>query len=345
MSLPFHLVGFPRLPEHHSVARHPAPDRARHAWNVPILGIPTRFESNTAAVLAVAREALGPWQAAPVDGAARDGQVVIRVDVTEHDPETVNASPGPLRYRLDGRRVTVTGAGVRGVADAAARRAEAQVSTAVLASVEYFRYGVLESLTLFILSDLDRQPLHAAAVARDGAVALLVGSAGVGKSTLTYAALRAGFRVFAEDIVWLQLRPGLRVWGLASRIHLPAHAGRHFPELAGRPLALVAAGEPKLVVPLSPEHRPVEPFASRVGVCLVDRALNGTATLEPASPEAVRRRLAPSEPGFLRFAETIGPALDALAVPGGWCLTLSPRPDDAIPLLRGVLDAIAARPR
>jgi hypothetical protein len=326
------------------VVQRPAPD-GRHAWLVPILGIPTRFESNTAAVLAVAREALGPWQAAPVDGAAGDGPVVIRVDVTGRDREAVSAPPGPLSYGLDGSRVTVTGAGVHGVADAAARRAEAEVSETVLAAAEHLRYGVLESLTLFILSELDRQPLHAAAIARDDAVALLVGSAGVGKSTLTYAALRAGFRVFAEDIVWLQLRPTLRVWGLASRIHLPAHAERHFPELAGRPSVLVAAGEPKVVIPLSDEHRPATPVTSRVGVCLVERAPNGSAALEPASPEILRQRLAPSEAGFLRFAGTIGPALDALALPGGWRLTLSPQPEDAIPLLREVLSEIAGRPR
>lgn len=326
------------------MTQRPAPD-GQHAWVVPILGIPTRFESNTAAVLAVAREALGPWQAAPVDGAAHDGPVVIRIDVTEPDREAVSAPPGPLSYGLDGSRVTVTGAGVHGVADAAARRAAAEVSETVLAAAEHLRYGVLESLTLFILSELDRQPLHAAAIAEDGAVALLVGSAGVGKSTLTYAALRAGFRVFAEDIVWLQLRPTLRVWGLASRIHLPAHAERHFPELAGRPSVLVAAGEPKVIVPLSDEHRPATPVTSHVGVCLVERAPNGRARLEPVSPEVLRQRLAPSEAGFLRFAGTIGPALDALADPGGWRLTLSSRPDDAIPLLRNVLNGIAGRAR
>jgi hypothetical protein len=327
------------------VARRPAPRGARHAWDVPILGIPTRFESNTAAILAVAREALGPWQAAPLDGAARDGPVVIRVDLTERDQEGVSAPPGPLHYHLDGRRVVVRGAGVHGFADGNACRAEATVSEAVLAAVEHFRYGVLESLTLFILSDLDRQPLHAAAIAQDGAVALLVGSAGVGKSTLTYAALRAGFRVFAEDIVWLQLRPMLRVWGLASRIHLPADAERHFPELAGRPSTLVATGEPKVVVPLSDEDRPATPVTSRVGVCLVDRAPNGSARLELASSGVLRQRLAPSEAGFLRFAGTIGPALDMLAAPGGWRLTLSSRPEDAIPLLREVLSEIAGRPR
>jgi hypothetical protein len=294
-------------------------------------------------VIALARNALGPWResAGPSD-AGRD-PLVVRIEVEEDGDAPGPSGRAALQYRVDGHRLTISGPGVHAVAELQTRRAHARVSSHVVDDAEHFRYGVLEGLALFVISRLDRQPLHAAAVERDGTVILLVGPAGVGKSTLTYAALRAGFRVFAEDIVWLQLSPESRVWGLASRIHLPADAGRTFPELAGRSPALVAAGESKLVVPIGGHERPDESHARSATVCLVERWDGAAAGLRRLEPGVVRRQLAPSEPGFGVFADTIGPALDALAAPGGWQLTLSSEPAEAIPLLERIVAANETR--
>jgi len=317
--------------------------RPWHAWEVPYVGIRTRFESNAEQVIALARNALEPWRASTGFSPAGWEPLVVRIEVEEDGAASGPWSRAVLRYQVEGHRLTISGPGVHAVAELETRRADARVSSRVVDDAEHFRYGVLESLALFVISRLDRQPLHAAAVARDDAVILLVGPAGVGKSTLTYAALRAGFRVFAEDIVWLQLRPELRVWGLASRIHLPGDAGRAFPELAGRTPVLVAAGESKLVVPIETHQRPDEPHTRTTTVCLVERWEGAAASLRRVEPGVVRRQLAPSEPGFGVFADTIGPALDALAAPGGWQLTLSSEPAEAIPLLERIVAANETR--
>lgn len=313
--------------------------RSWYAWEVPYVGIRTRFESNAEQVIALARSALDPWRAGAAPTDTGPEPLVVRIEVEQDGGGPGPPGRAPLDYRVDGHRLTISGPGVHAVAEFETRRAHARVSSRVVDDAEHFRYGVLESLALFVISRLDRQPLHAAAVEREGAVILLVGPAGVGKSTLTYAALRAGFRVFAEDIVWLQLSPGLRVWGLASRIHLPADAGRTFPELAGRSPVLVAGGESKFVVPIASHERPDQPHARAATVCLVERPDGAAVGLRRVAPGVVRRRLAPTEPGFGVFADTIGPALDGLAAPGGWQLTLSSRPAEAVPLLQRIVAA------
>lgn len=63
-------------------------------------------------------------------------------------------------------------------------------------------------------------PLHAAAVARDGAVTLLLGRSGTGKSTTVLRAALKGWTPLAEDTVWLDPAPlfvagwdrGIRLW-------------------------------------------------------------------------------------------------------------------------------------
>lgn len=307
-----------------------------YTWDVPFLGIRTRFESNAEHVVALAQDALGAWGAAG-DVEAPEEPVVVRIDVDEGDPAGDTAARVPFRYDIDGRRLRITGPGVEAAADLATRRARARVAAHVVADREHFRYGVLESLALFILSYLDRQPLHAAAVARDDRVVLLVGRAGVGKSSLTYAAARAGFAVFAEDIVWLQTAPVLRVWGLANRMHLPADAHRRFPELQGRQPTVSAAGELKLVVPVQPSQRPARPFTSGPAVCLLERNGGAKPTLAPVGAAELRRLLEPTEAGFLLFADTIGPALDGLVPSGGWRLELSDDPTAAVPLLERIV--------
>ena len=47
-------------------------------------------------------------------------------------------------------------------------------------------------MTLLLVARQDRQPVHAAMVAGGSAALLLAGPTGVGKSTLAYAAHRAG---------------------------------------------------------------------------------------------------------------------------------------------------------
>lgn len=72
---------------------------------------------------------------------------------------------------------------------------------------------------------LGRHAVHGAGLARDGAAILALGPGGVGKSTLSYAALRRGWHVLSDDLTWLYddpVRPGTVIAaGFAKPLAVP----------------------------------------------------------------------------------------------------------------------------
>ena len=73
-------------------------------------------------------------------------------------------------------------------------------------------------------------------------------------------------------------------------------------------------------------------------VCLLARAQ--FASLEPVGPLTIIDALSTNvAPGFDRFPERHARVVRELAAPGGWRLNLSSNPQDALPLIRAMLDA------
>jgi hypothetical protein len=312
-----------------------------HVLDAPVLGIPVRFESNSRTVIEIADEAMGAWRAlaAVPELIARRG-VVVRVIVVEGDE-------GPARhasarnYVPDAKRVIIATPGSVGVADATRREALVHASRALVADREHFRYTMLEAVTLSLLSRFDRVPFHAAALMRGDSALLLAARSGVGKSTLAYAAARAGISVLAEDLVFLQRRPRLRVWGWPGALHLPPDAVDHFPELAGRHAGLLANGKVKIALRARDlGAMPDLPVARRAGICLLGRGA-GRTTVEPIPAADVIRELSRvREQGFDIFADVMDELLAGLCRNGGWRLNVAGPPHAAVPALHGMLDAI-----
>jgi len=317
----------------------PAPPRGPvrlRARTLPVMGIPVRFETDTPAVMAAVDDAFGAWRGTAMDAGWEGGPVRVRIRLV------TDAGDGdaPLRQRWAGGRMYVRAGASRGTADIARRRATACVTAGFIDDGERFRVGMLEALTLWMLTALDRQPLHAAALERDGAVLLLAGPSGVGKSTLVYAAARAGLRVLAEDCVFLQGGPVPRVWGMPGSVHLLPDAARWFPELADLPPAQRANGKTKIGIDLRAMGAAAPPHGvTRAGVCLLARGKQ--PALETLPPHAVEAGLTGRlEPGFHRFAATIGESIQRLAARGGWRLTLPASPHETIPLLHRIFDEL-----
>src|SRR4029079_16036214 len=153
----------------------------------------------------------------------------IRVRFIVHEGRETGAVHAPLTYRMPapGRRIIMT-AGSVAVAELDRRDGYGYVTPELVGERAHFRYGMIEALTFMLASDLDRHPLHAAVVVRNGSALLLHGASGTGKSTLAYAAARAGLRSLSEEVVYLQLEPEFRVWGLPGRLHLPGDAPARF---------------------------------------------------------------------------------------------------------------------
>jgi hypothetical protein len=313
----------------------PHPPALVRALTLPVMGIPVRFETDAREVMDVIGRAFCAWGDASAD-AAWEGRDPVRVRIRVVPGE----EDGDLRQRWAGGRLRVSAGASRGVAHIARRTAVARVTSAFVRDAERFRYGMVEALTLWMLTALDRQPLHAAALERDGAVLLLAGPSGVGKSTLVYAAMRAGLRVLAEDCAFLQAEPAPRVWGMPGSVHLLPDAVRWFPELADAAPTLRANGKTKLAVSVHAAGAAAPPRAvERVGVCLLARGPH--PAIETLPPHAVQAGLTVRlEPGFHRFADTLGAPLRRLAGRGGWRLTLPATPHDTIAMLHRLFDAL-----
>lgn len=316
-----------------------------HGATIPVLGIPVRFRSNAARVIEIAESAFGAWRILERTPAfVAQAGVDVRFIVGAGDEGA--GAHAPLRYRMpDDDRVLLTTPGSVGITDPGRARVDAWVTDALVADTAHFRYGVLEALALALLTHSDRMPLHAAALERDGRAVLLAGPSGVGKSTVTLSASRAGWNVLAEDVVYIQTRPSLRVWGLPGHLHLPTDAAARFPELRASPAVRLANGKIKVAVDAARLGAlPALPFSDDVVVCILSRTGGGPALERLSAADAARRLENDAEGGFDVFAERIRPALADLAGGGGWHLRLGDDPADALPFIERVLATARGQP-
>jgi hypothetical protein len=324
-----------------------------HAVTLPVLGVATRFESNSAYVLGVAEEAFGLWRAS----GAPPAEPSARVRVVVHEGSERVDGRAPVRHLCpDATRMIVQSPGSVAVADPERRESVAYVTTELAADREHFRAAVLEAITLALLAHLDRHPVHAAGVARGDRAVLLAGPSGSGKSTLAYLAETSGLTVLGDDRVWVQLEPAPRVWGWPGALRMTPDSVRHFPELARVGTTSVVGGKTKLAFrpPGARSHdaagvvergydgrgggAPLGPRSvERTDVCVLRRGTR--ASLEPLPRDAVADALRRVDAGFDRFPERHDAVVHALAAHDGWRLTLSADPRDALPFLREMLDA------
>lgn len=339
-----------------------------HVVRLPVLGVETTFATNASEVLELVKEAWGRWEALRgVPDLVSSSDAVVRImvgsrrsgtdvhapaDDRSDRPRAPSAPPDaevgswPRAWVTNAHTMRVDGAGGSGVADSRRLESLAHVTPELVSRRDEFVEGWLEPLTLFLLGALDRQPLHAAAVlgspqfpgteheaagAKPTAL-LLAGPSGAGKSTLTYAAWRSGrFAVLADEPVYVQLEPRVRVWGRRARIHLSVDARAWFPELHGVAPARLPTGKTKIVVDAAGEP---SPYAERAGLCLLARGSGDRPRLEPVTVErAVAELTAILDPGYDLFRDTIGERVARVAEGGAWRLCLTDDPGAALPLL------------
>lgn len=308
---------------------------------IPVLGVPVRFELPARLVEPVARHFGGERDRRPAAEVGPGGSTVpvVRIELGDGRLPRDASDPPALRFEtMSPTRLRMVGEGVDAEADAARGRARAVLHPATTEDPETFGHGVLRTLVLFLVTARDRLPVHAAAVWVGGRALLLAAAGGTGKSTLAYALLRGGADVLADDAVYLQSSPRLAVWAMGARISLPEDARARFPELAGVPATRRADGRTRILVPLSGgegHRRGVEPR----GICLLVREVTGAGTIERLEPAAVVDVVAAElAPGFDRFADTMRAPLAAVARRGAWRVRLPPDACRAADLVRTLAD-------
>ncbi len=157
-----------------------------------------------------------------------------------------------VTYNTDGRIYTLNTPDSMAVADNRTGEAVAFVGSHMRAEIATIRRELVEGLSLAMASGgRGYSPIHAAGIGREGRGIALLGPAGMGKSTLTLAAARRGFQVFAEDAVYVHATDqGVEFWGMPWIQRLLPDALQMFPELEGVMPRLQPNGETKLEIDL-----------------------------------------------------------------------------------------------
>lgn len=283
-----------------------------------------RFLTNAPVILSILERAYGHWH--DLDPRYAGGEpLTIRLIV--HDIED-SASAHPVYRMPEDGHLLVSGRGSLGWADRRSGQAVCYVSPGALRDEGWARYNLIQALLVFVLTPRDRCPLHAAAIVRDGVAILLTGPPGVGKSTLAHAAAAEGYRVLADDAVFIQQDPIVRVWGLSAELRLstgPPGRGAPHRSAAKRVVDLRAAS--LLAWP---------PFAERAVLCVLDRSVTVPDVRRLGRADVIARVREQMPTGFDLFADQLPTALAAL-VNEGWRLQLPERPADAVPYLNALV--------
>jgi hypothetical protein len=316
---------------------HTAPlDQRAH---FPLLGLPLEVRSNSADVIAAAERAFGRWRNLAPELIAPSDPLIV--DLIVHPASAADTAPAPQAQfvqRVHGDWFIASS----GPNLLTARRDQGHalgfVTPELVAEQAHFRYNVLECLALLLASWRDRTPIHAGAIAHAGRAVLLFGASGSGKSTLCYAWARAGLGLLAEDVVYVGLRDGLRLWGNPWRIHLLPNAPGFFPELRDRPAQIQANGKRKLAIDLAELGAPLlHCHTGNAVICLVHRQGGRASALMPiarqAAVDAISHKL---EAGFDLSSSTATVA-EALAAGGAYQLNVGSDLAGAVELLREML--------
>ena len=297
-----------------------------HSVTLPILGISTRFDTNSSELLEIVEEAFGFWRALassePHEWRGTGDPLLVRVFVVGGtEDERSAAGHAAIRSRCpDDTRVVFESRGSVAVSDPLNGNAIVHATEPLIADRMHFRTEMLEAVTLALLSHFDRHPLHAAAVARGGRAALLAAPSGTGKSTLAYLCHTVGLDLLGDDHVRVQLAPRVRIWAWPSRVRLVA-----------------SDGVSKSVMDVSAGISAARLVANHFSVCVLSRD-GGPASLDPLAPAALARALEKQlAPGFDRFPTRWPAVARVLVSRPGWRLNLSSDPREAVALVHEVL--------
>ncbi len=262
------------------------------------LGLALRFETNDSRIHQAAIDSFGPLV---VPHAAIDTDALIRIFVHHVDEEPGFRPRQPLVRSYDGmfsiaasRSSVVSGSSATGTA-------MGFVSNTVADSIDYVRSVFVQSTFLAIVHPRSLVAVHSACLARDGRAIMLRGDSGAGKSTLAYAALRRGYSLVAEDVIFLRSRSGrthgpippddIEIHGLPWTMHLLPDAADLFPELALLPAFERPDGRLKLGIRIEDQFPgqalPHAPLGSLVFVTRGNRATPSLTIL--SRPEALAR--------------------------------------------------------
>jgi len=201
-----------------------------------LVGFPVEIITNSALVLEAAQESWGLFQKA-----SSEPPIQIQLGVLPGQKEC----PAPPICR--GRRnliMQIADGQNFMISDTRQGFAFGWVTEAVAQNRAYLRYSFLEGTAWILLQAFHLTPIHAACVELDGRGVLLCGDSGAGKSSLSYACARNGWKFLSDDSsCLLRKRTGRRVTGNPFQMRFRESAVSLFPELANQRVTPRATGK------------------------------------------------------------------------------------------------------
>jgi hypothetical protein len=157
-----------------------------------------------------------------------------------------------------------------------------RIAPALASDHASLRYYVLTPVAALLAEHLALAVVHGALIARDGCGVLLCGDSFAGKSTLAYAAARAGWIYITDDGTYL-VRDGSDRYAIGNPhlIRFREDARQFFPELADQLSIIRPNGKTGMEV--FTQDLPIEtaPGANIEHVVFLDRTHSGAARLRP----------------------------------------------------------------
>ncbi len=302
-----------------------------------LMGEALRFETNDPHLLEAANESFGRFPA----GETNDPNPLVLRLFTEDAryPEPEGARPKPVFHPLGHLLYYQFGPNDTAVIDLRAGIAFGHVSPQTAQDRRFVCANFIETMGQATLS-LARgfAHIHAACVVKDGVTLVLTAATGTGKSTLTYACARRGYRVLTEDMVQVKVRPeGVTLWGMPWRLHLLPSVKLLYPELANLEPVQVNR-EWKLVVDLEARFPNSTMTHADPGlVVLLTRGEHGATHIEPVSRAEALTELEVVWPWEIGWTDEMEQGA-ARVVGGAYRLFMNGSPDEAV----DALDTLAA---
>jgi hypothetical protein len=217
------------------------------------LGFALRVATNDARVRDAALASFGP------ECDDRRGRQLSLTVMVHHVQEGAGWTPSQPLVRQHGDIYSIVASRATAIAGhLPSGTATGFISDQAADSADFLSWALLQSAVFGFAESASIAVMHSACLVKDGRSLLLRGLNGAGKSTLCYAALRRGWSLLAEDVVFVRLTrevgdawvtpADLQIVGLPWTLHLLPDATGLFPELVGAPAFERSNGETKISI-------------------------------------------------------------------------------------------------
>ena len=302
----------------------------------PFQGLQTEVRCNSPEVIKWVNGYFGIWNSLADEHI--NTETKLTVNIILHRDDHTNSKNIPFVYRAYGDYFLGANGSNLYMVDIDKGLGLCFITPELASEREKFSYEILLSILRVLVTGFDRGPIHAGAVVFNNRPLLFIGKSGIGKSTLCYACVRQGFGLLTDEVAFVSIKNGLRIWSGSHYIRLCPESVKYFPELANISPRIQVSGKLKFVIDakiLGTEK--IYLGADKPIVFVLQRHNQDNSLLKPISSEVLINALYESiEPGF-DLNRQLDEVIQALANVGKYGLIVGNDPNEVIASLKNLI--------